>query len=70
MALYCMAGLVTAILTRSWASLPFLLLFCAGFSWVGFASLYEALRPDQGEAEVTAQAPSTHSSPSPQSMLS
>jgi cellulose synthase/poly-beta-1,6-N-acetylglucosamine synthase-like glycosyltransferase len=69
---YCMATLVVAIATKSWASLPFLLLFCGGFTYVGLASLYEAfrLRVPQGDSEPTAQAPSTHSSPSPQSMLS
>ena len=69
---YCIATLVIAILTRNWASIPFLLLFSAGFTYVGAASLYEALRLGfgQGASELTAQAPSTHSSPSPQSMLS
>jgi glycosyltransferase involved in cell wall biosynthesis len=69
---YCTACLLIAIVTESWASVPFLLLFCAGFAWVGVASLREALRLrfGQGESELTAQAPSTHSSPSPQSMLS
>jgi cellulose synthase/poly-beta-1,6-N-acetylglucosamine synthase-like glycosyltransferase len=70
--LYCTVTLVIAFATQSWASVPFLLLFCAGFMYVGFASLVEALRPQraQGDPEPTAQAPSTHSSPSPQSMLS
>ena len=70
--IYCTATLVVAIATRSWASVPFLLLFCAGFTYVGLTSLYEAfwLNLDQGDSELTAQAPSTHSSPSPQSMLS
>jgi hypothetical protein len=70
--LYCTATLVLAIATKSWASVPFLLLFCAGFTYVGIASLFEALRPNlaQGDSELTTQAPSTHSSPSPQSMLS
>jgi hypothetical protein len=69
---YCMATLLVAIATKSWASVPFLLLFCGGFTYVGLASLYEAfrLRVAQGDSEPTAQAPSTHSSPSPQSMLS
>ena len=69
---YCTASLLIAIATESWASVPFLLLFCAGFTWVGIASLHEALRLrfDQGDSELTAQAPSTHSSPNPQSMLS
>ena len=71
--LYCTASLLIAIFTRSWASVPFLLLFCAGFSWVAVASLREALGARlaaQGEPRLAAQAPSTHSSPSPQSMLS
>jgi cellulose synthase/poly-beta-1,6-N-acetylglucosamine synthase-like glycosyltransferase len=70
--LYCTATLVLAIATKSWASVPFLLLFCAGFTYVGLASLFEAFRPAlaQSDSEPTAQAPSTHSSPSPQSMLS
>lgn len=70
--LYCTATLIIAVATKSWASVPFLLLFCAGFTYVGFASLVEALRPahPQSDSELTAQAPSTHSSPSPQSMLS
>jgi len=69
-ALYCTASLLIAIATQSWASVPFLLLFCAGFSWVGLASLREALLLGQGDVELAAQEPSTHSSPSPQSMLS
>ncbi len=70
--LYCTVTLVVAIITESWASVPFLLLFCAGFTYVGVASVLEALRPEvaQGDSELTVQAPSTHSSPSPQSMLS
>ena len=70
--IYCTATLVIAVITESWASVPFLLLFCAGFSYVGVTSLYGALRLrlGQGDSELTAQAPSTHSSPSPQSMLS
>ena len=69
---YCTVTLIIAIVTESWASVPFLLLFCAGFTYVGATSLYEGLRlrPGQGASEATAQAPSTHSSPSPQSMLS
>ena len=70
LALYCMASLAIAIATQSWASVPFLLLFCGGFAWVAIASLRDLLRLGQGEAELTPQAPSTHSSPSPQSMLS
>jgi cellulose synthase/poly-beta-1,6-N-acetylglucosamine synthase-like glycosyltransferase len=70
--IYCTATFVIAVITESWASVPFLLLFCAGFSYVGVTSLYEALRLrlGQGDSELTAQAPSTHSSPSPQSILS
>jgi cellulose synthase/poly-beta-1,6-N-acetylglucosamine synthase-like glycosyltransferase len=70
--IYCSATLVIAILTRSWASVPFVLLFCSGFAYVGIASLLEALRLKlgQGDAEPEAQEPSTHSSPSPQSMFS
>jgi cellulose synthase/poly-beta-1,6-N-acetylglucosamine synthase-like glycosyltransferase len=70
LALYCMASLAIAIATQSWASVPFLLLFCGGFTWVAIASLRELLWLGQGEAELTTQVPSTHSSPSPQSMLS
>ncbi|MBW1760353.1 MAG: glycosyltransferase [Deltaproteobacteria bacterium] len=71
-AVYCTATLVVAIVTKSWASVPFVLLFCGGFTYVGLTSLYEALRLRlaQGDSEPTSQAPSTHSSPSPQSMLS
>jgi len=69
--LYCTATLVVAIATRSWASVPFVTLFSAGFLYVGVTSLIETRRSQaQGDAEVDAQAPSTHSSPSPQSMLS
>jgi len=70
--LYCTATLAVAVATKSWASVPFLLLFCTGFTYVGLTSLYEVLRPRlaQGDSELTSQAPSTHSSPSPQSMLS
>lgn len=71
-AAYCMATLVLAITTQSWASIPFVLLFCSGFVAVGWTSMMEAVTAglDQGEPEVVTQAPSTHSSPSPQSMLS
>ena len=71
-ALYCSITLVVAVVTRSWASIPFVLLFCVGFLYVGGMSLYEGLRirRPQGESERTEQAPSTHSSPRPQSMLS
>ncbi|MDH4282958.1 MAG: glycosyltransferase, partial [Myxococcales bacterium] len=70
--IYCSATLVIAILTRSWASVPFVLLFCSGFAYVGIVSLFEALqlKLGQGDAEPAAQEPSTHSSPSPQSMFS
>jgi cellulose synthase/poly-beta-1,6-N-acetylglucosamine synthase-like glycosyltransferase len=70
--IYCSATVATAIATESWASIPFSLMFCAGFTYVGAASLCEALRlpPVQGDSDRTTQAPSTHSSPSPQSMLS
>ena len=69
-ALYCSTSLVIAVATQSWASVPFLLLFCAGFSWIALTSLHEALLRAQGDSELTEQEPSTHSSPSPQSMLS
>ena len=71
-AVYLAAGSYVAILTESWANLPFLILFCGGFAYVGVASLYGAWRTRlaQGDPELIAQAPSTHSSPSPQSMLS
>jgi cellulose synthase/poly-beta-1,6-N-acetylglucosamine synthase-like glycosyltransferase len=70
--LYCSATLAIAIAMESWASVPFLLLFCAGFTYVGVASLFEAfrLKLGQGDSKPNAHAPSTHSSPSPQSMLS
>jgi cellulose synthase/poly-beta-1,6-N-acetylglucosamine synthase-like glycosyltransferase len=69
---YCTGTLVVAIATGSWASVPFLLLFCGGFTYVGVTSVYEGfrLRLAQGDSELAAQVPSTHSSPSPQSMLS
>lgn len=71
-AAYCSGTLALAVSTQSWASVPFVALFAIGFSYVGVTSLVETLRrpTDQGAAELTAQAPSTHSSPSPQSMLS
>ena len=71
-ALYCTGTLGVAIATKSWASVPFVLLFCGGFMYVGLASLHEVLRDrfTQGDSELTSQPPSTHSSPSPQSMLS
>ena len=71
-AVYCTATLVVALATRSWASVPFVALFSSGFLYVGLTSLVEAWRvaPSQSEASTGAQAPSTHSSPSPQSMLS
>jgi cellulose synthase/poly-beta-1,6-N-acetylglucosamine synthase-like glycosyltransferase len=69
--LYCTGTLAIAVLTESWASVPFLLLFCAGFSYVSITSLLEALRPPSAQGDsIGAQVPSTHSSPSPQSMLS
>ncbi len=71
--LYCLATLAIAIATRSWASVPFLLLFCAGFTYVGVLSLFEAFQRklDHGDDSTRAeQEPSTHSSPRPQSMLS
>jgi hypothetical protein len=69
---YCTATLAVALATQSWASVPFVTLFAGGFLYVGFTSLSEAWRAgaSQGEASADAQAPSTHSSPSPQSMLS
>ncbi len=79
-ALYCTATLTVAVVTQSWASVPFVLLFSAGFSYVGCVSLYETLGVrfprgeakafGQGEGVASTQLPSTHSSPSPQSMLS
>ncbi|MGB5813486.1 MAG: cellulose synthase family protein [Polyangiales bacterium] len=71
-AAYCMVTLVMAVVTQSWASLPFVLLFCGGFAYVACASVAEAVagRFAQGEPDVVTQAPSAHSSPSPQSMLS
>ncbi len=80
LAIYCSGTLTIAIVTQSWASVPFLLLFSAGFSYVGFVSLYETVRVRfhrgraeavvQGEGAASTQLPSTHSSPSPQSILS
>jgi cellulose synthase/poly-beta-1,6-N-acetylglucosamine synthase-like glycosyltransferase len=69
---YCTGTLIVAITTESWASVPFLLLFCGGFTYVGLASVYEGFRVRlaQRDSGLTAQTPSTHSSPSPQSMLS
>jgi cellulose synthase/poly-beta-1,6-N-acetylglucosamine synthase-like glycosyltransferase len=72
-ALYCSCTLVIAFATRSWASVPFVTLFAGGFLYVGLTGLIEAARPPQdaqGEDESAAHAPSTHSSPRPQSMLS
>jgi cellulose synthase/poly-beta-1,6-N-acetylglucosamine synthase-like glycosyltransferase len=70
--LYCTSTLILAIATQSWASVPFLLLFCTGFTYVGVNSVMEARSPrtPHGDSEPTTQAPSTHSSPSPQSTLS
>lgn len=69
---YCLTTLGLALATQSWASVPFVLLFCGGFCCVGITSLVEAVRRPvrQGEPEVVTQPPSTHSSPSPQSILS
>jgi cellulose synthase/poly-beta-1,6-N-acetylglucosamine synthase-like glycosyltransferase len=72
-ALYCSITLVAAVVTQSWASVPFLLLFSVGFLYVGSTSLYEGLQirsRRQGDGELAEQPPSTHSSPRPQSMLS
>ena len=70
--LYCSATLVVAVATRSWASVPFVLLFASGFLYVGLSGLIEALqsRGTQRDSSLGAHAPSTHSSPRPQSMLS
>jgi hypothetical protein len=70
--LYCTATLAVALATQSWASVPFVSLFCVGFLYVGLFSLLEAWRPStpQGESGSGTQVPSTHSSPRPQSMLS
>ena len=68
--IYCAATLGVALLTRSYASVPFVTLFCTGFLYVGITSLQEARRARSQRAEGGEQAPSTHSSPKPQSMLS
>jgi len=70
--MYCAGTLLVAVMIRSWASVPFLSLFCAGFTYVGVASLYDALSLEvsQGASGLEAHAPSTHSSPNPQSTLS
>jgi cellulose synthase/poly-beta-1,6-N-acetylglucosamine synthase-like glycosyltransferase len=69
--LYSTATLVVAIATQSWASVPFVTLFSVGFLYVGATSLIEGRRSSvQGDADIDVQAPSTHSSPKPQSMLS
>ena len=72
--LYCTATLAVALATQSWASVPFVSLFAVGFLYVGLTSLVETWRSStpqrQGEAGSGTQAPSTHSSPRPQSMLS
>ena len=71
-ALYCIATLAVAVVTRSWASVPFVALFAVGFSYVGLTSLVGSWRTSRAQGEVDAEAhpPSTHSSPRPQSMLS
>ncbi len=68
--LYCTATLAIALVTQSWASVPFVLLFSAGFLYVGCVSLVEALRARFRQGDASTQLPSTHSSPSPQSILS
>ena len=70
--MYCGLTLIVAIATQSWASVPFVTLFAVGFLYVGIASAVEAWRAAhaQGVDSSGAHAPSTHSSPSPQSMLS
>jgi len=65
--IYCAVTLGVALVTRSYASIPFVTLFCTGFLYVGITSLLEARR---GRVQGAEQAPSTHSSPKPQSMLS
>jgi hypothetical protein len=67
---YCSVTLIVAIVTQSWASVPFVMLFAAGFLYVGCSSLFEVFRDRRAHGADEAQAPSTHSSPSPQSMLS
>jgi cellulose synthase/poly-beta-1,6-N-acetylglucosamine synthase-like glycosyltransferase len=68
---YCALTLVTAVVTQSWASVPFVTLFAVGFLYVGGRSLIEALRSSLAQnGAPAAQDPSTHSSPNAQSMLS
>ena len=66
--LYCGATLFLAVVTKSWLSIPFVLLFCIGFLYVGTAGLLEALRDrwaqGAGAPESATQLPSSHSSPS------
>ncbi len=69
-AVYCNATLAVALATRSWASVPFVALFAAGFSYVAVASLVSFRRTSRAQGDADAHAPSTHSSASPQSMLS
>lgn len=69
-ATYCGFTLVLAITTRSWASVPFVFLFAAGFSYVGGSSLLDAVRQRLTQGSLEEHEPSTHSSPSPQSMFS
>ncbi len=79
--LYTTVTLTVAVATQSWASLPFVSLFCAGFLYVGVRSLLEVVRSRSKKGTVqrmsdisidsgSTQLPSTHSSPKPQSILS
>jgi cellulose synthase/poly-beta-1,6-N-acetylglucosamine synthase-like glycosyltransferase len=72
--LYCGATLLTAVLTQSWLSIPFVLLFCVGFLYVGTAGLWEALQGHWAQGadapEAATQLPSSHSSPNAQSIAS
>jgi glycosyltransferase involved in cell wall biosynthesis len=67
---YCTFTLVVAVATQSWASVPFVALFAAGFLYVGGSSLVETSRQWLAQSSIDEHDPSTHSSPRPQSMLS
>ncbi|MDZ7269003.1 MAG: glycosyltransferase family 2 protein [candidate division KSB1 bacterium] len=45
LAIYCLAGVVIALHYAEFAAIPFQLLFCCGFAYIGVLSLQQALLP-------------------------
>ncbi|QDU70105.1 glycosyltransferase [Engelhardtia mirabilis] len=54
LALWIAVATVDALRLGRWGALPFLLLFLAGFGWIGWLSLRDALRGPRDQAAVSA----------------